>query len=145
MSGIYVKSLQIGNNAAEVGQLLWQPELTIYYNQDFMNSYFKNSNKQITEVCQMIAADDKLANGFNSIGFSQGGQFLSVINSILTCVYVNCFRRALVQRCPNVTMFNLISVGGQHQGVYGFPRCLGENETVCNIVRDMLNLGVYDK
>ena len=51
--------------------------------------------------------------------------------------------RALVQRCSNVTMFNLISVGGQHQGVYGFPRCLGDNETVCNVVRDMLNLGAY--
>lgn len=55
------------------------------------------------------------------------------------------FRRALVQRCPNVTMYNLISVGGQHQGVYGLPKCLGENETVCNVVRDMLNVGAYDK
>ena len=50
-----------------------------------------------------------------------------------------------MQRCSNITMFNLISVGGQHQGVYGFPRCLGENETVCNVVRDMLNLGAYNK
>ncbi|XP_065882733.1 palmitoyl-protein thioesterase 1-like [Dysidea avara] len=111
VSGIYVKSLRIGNNFVE----------------DFMNSYFKNVNKQITEVCKMIGEDEKLSNGFNAIGFSQGGQFL----------------RALVQRCSNVTMFNLISVGGQHQGVYGFPRCLGDNETVCNVVRDMLNLGAY--
>ena len=27
----------------------------------------------------MIGEDDKLSSGFNSIGFSQGGQFLSVI------------------------------------------------------------------
>ena len=93
----------------------------------------------------MIVEDDKLSNGFNSIGFSQGGQFLSVINLVPIFVLVIYFRRALVQRCPNITMFNLISVGGQHQGVYGFPRCLGENETVCNIVRDMLNYGAYDK
>lgn len=45
-----------------------------------MNSYFKNSNKQITEVCQMIGEDDKLSGGFNAIGFSQGGQFLLVNN-----------------------------------------------------------------
>ena len=43
-----------------------------------MNSYFKNVNKQITEVCQMIGEDKNLTNGFNAIGFSQGGQFLSV-------------------------------------------------------------------
>jgi len=43
-----------------------------------MNSYFKNVNKQITEVCKMINEDEKLSNGFNAIGFSQGGQFLLV-------------------------------------------------------------------
>ena len=34
--------------------------------------------------------------------------------------------RALVQRCPTVKVYNLISVGGQHQGVYGFPNCPAE-------------------
>ena len=31
---------------------------------------------QITEVCDMLSSDSKLANGFNAMGFSQGGQFL---------------------------------------------------------------------
>ena len=31
---------------------------------------------QITEACDMLAADEKLSNGFNAMGFSQGGQFL---------------------------------------------------------------------
>lgn len=41
-------------------------------------------------------------------------------------------------------MKNLVSVGGQHQGVYGFPRCPVEKFTaVCNYVRQLLNLGAY--
>jgi palmitoyl-protein thioesterase len=41
-------------------------------------------------------------------------------------------------------MRNLISVGGQHQGVYGFPRCpYDELKSVCDYVRRLLNLGAY--
>ena len=53
------------------------------------------------------------------------------------------YRRAVVQRCGTVKIHNLLSVGGQHQGVYGFPRCPGENETICELVRKFLNMGVY--
>lgn len=60
--------------------------------------------------------------------FSQGGQFL----------------RAVAQRCPNPPMLNLISIGGQHQGVFGFPRCPGDNVTICNYVRELLRFGVYE-
>lgn len=28
-------------------------------------------------------------------------------------------------------------------GVYGFPRCPGDNITLCNFVREMLNYGAY--
>ena len=59
-----------------------------------------NANEQIDNVCAQVKADPKLKNGYNSVGFSQGGQFL----------------RALAQRCPDPPMMNLISVGGQHQG-----------------------------
>jgi len=60
--------------------------------------------------------------------FSQGGQFL----------------RAIAQRCPSPPMLNLISVGGQHQGVFGFPRCPGDNITVCNYIRELLRFGAYE-
>jgi palmitoyl-protein thioesterase len=60
--------------------------------------------------------------------FSQGGQFL----------------RAIAQRCPSPPMLNLISIGGQHQGVFGFPRCPGDNVTICNYVRELLRFGVYE-
>jgi palmitoyl-protein thioesterase len=79
------------------------------------------------QVCEMIANDPALQNGFNAIGFSQGGQFL----------------RAVAQRCPSPRMRNLITVGSQHQGVFGFPNCPGEINFYCDIVRDLLNYGVY--
>ncbi|XP_033123697.1 palmitoyl-protein thioesterase 1-like [Anneissia japonica] len=109
--GIYVHSLRIGNNIEE----------------DTLNGFLMNTNDQIDMACDMIAKDPKLANGYNSMGFSQGGQFL----------------RAVAQRCPKPPMHNLISVGGQHQGVYGFPRCPGNNLTLCDYVRKLLNIGAY--
>ncbi|XP_013417210.1 palmitoyl-protein thioesterase 1-like [Lingula anatina] len=109
--GIYVRSLMIGDNVAD----------------DTMNGFLLNSNKQVDMVCKKIASDPKLQNGYNAMGFSQGGQFL----------------RAVAQRCPTPPMNNLISIGGQHQGVYGFPRCPGDNSTICDYVRKLLNLGAY--
>ena len=37
----------------------------------------------------------------------------------------------------------MISIGGQHQGVYGLPKCIGVNHTVCEYIREMLDIGVY--
>uniref|UniRef100_A0A2K6CPA1 Palmitoyl-protein thioesterase 1 n=1 Tax=Macaca nemestrina TaxID=9545 RepID=A0A2K6CPA1_MACNE len=81
--GIYVLSLEIGKTLME----------------DVENSFFLNVNSQVTTVCQTLAKDPKLQQGYNAMGFSQGGQFL----------------RAVAQRCPSPPMINLISVGGQHQ------------------------------
>lgn len=55
------------------------------------------------------------------------------------------FRRAVAQRCPSPPMRNLISVGGQHQGVYGLPHCPGQSSTLCDYVRKLLNVGAYIK
>ena len=38
--------------------------------------FFANMNDVITDVCKKLASDKKLQNGYNSVGFSQGGQFL---------------------------------------------------------------------
>lgn len=110
--GIYIHSIQMGNN----------------FEEDFLDGFFKNVNDQVSEVCDKLASDGNLTNGFNAMGFSQGGQFL----------------RALVQRCDKVKVHNLISVGGQHQGVFGFPRCPGDNSTICEEVRRLLNIGAYN-
>ena len=51
-------------------------------------------------MCNALAKDPLLKEGYNAVGFSQGGQFL----------------RGLAQKCPEPPMKHLISVGGQHQG-----------------------------
>merc|ERR1712095_58618 len=107
----YVLSLKIG--------------LTII--DDTINGFLKPVDKQIEMVCQQLAEDPELQNGYNAIGFSQGGQFL----------------RAVAQRCPQPPMKNLITFGAQHQGVFGFPNCPGEMDPFCDIVRDLLNYGAY--
>ncbi|KAG8192029.1 hypothetical protein JTE90_025295 [Oedothorax gibbosus] len=91
------------------------------------NSFTMNVNDQVTMACNQISSDATLKGGYNAIGFSQGGQFL----------------RAVAQRCPHPPMKNLVSFGGQHQGVYGFPRCPAESLKVCDYVRRILNEGAY--
>ncbi|XP_048414249.1 palmitoyl-protein thioesterase 1 [Stegostoma tigrinum] len=109
--GIYVLSLEIGTSIAE----------------DIENSFFMNVNDQVELVCNILSKDKKLQNGYNAMGFSQGGQFL----------------RAVAQRCPSPAMLKLVTFGGQHQGVYGLPRCPGETSQICNLIRKMLNVGAY--
>uniref|UniRef100_A0A8C1CCP0 Palmitoyl-protein thioesterase 1 n=1 Tax=Cyprinus carpio carpio TaxID=630221 RepID=A0A8C1CCP0_CYPCA len=95
--------------------------------QDTENSFFMDVNEQVSFVCDQLAQDPKLKGGYNAMGFSQGSQFL----------------RGVVQRCPDPPMKNLISVGGQHQGVFGLPRCPGESSHICDWIRKMLNSGAY--
>ncbi|KAM4872314.1 palmitoyl-protein thioesterase 1 [Thomomys bottae] len=111
--GIYVLSLEIGKTIEE----------------DVENSFFLNVNTQVSTVCQILAKDPNLQQGYNAMGFSQGGQFL----------------RAVAQRCPSPPMINLVSLGGQHQGVYGLPRCPGESSHICDFIRKTLNAGAYSK
>merc|ERR1719220_3146261 len=86
-----------------------------------------NINSQISLACERIHADPALANGYNAVGFSQGGLFF----------------RGLAQRCPLPKIKNLVSIGGPQQGVYGLPKCLGENHIICDYVRRLLNYGAY--
>lgn len=58
--GVYVLSLEIGGDLVR----------------DFESGYFIHPNKQVEEVCDTISKNTKLSNGFNAIGFSQGGLFL---------------------------------------------------------------------
>jgi len=94
---------------------------------DEINSYLMNVNDQIDFVCKKLKADTNLTHGFNAMGFSQGGQFL----------------RAYIERCNDPPVYNYLSVGGQHQGIFGFPKCLGNNTALCETVRKLLDLGAY--
>ncbi|KAF3819978.1 hypothetical protein GH733_015487 [Mirounga leonina] len=116
--------------AAPLPLVIWHGmEIGKTLTEDVENSFFLNVNSQVTTVCQILAKDPKLQQGYNAMGFSQGGQFL----------------RAVAQRCPSPPMINLISVGGQHQGVYGLPRCPGESSHICDLIRKTLNAGAYNK
>ncbi|KOC58883.1 Palmitoyl-protein thioesterase 1, partial [Habropoda laboriosa] len=94
---------------------------------DVEHSYFGDINEQVEEVSQRLSQNEHLKNGFNAIGFSQGAQFL----------------RAVVQRHPNISIKNLISLGGQHQGVFGLPRCGSAKRNVCRYINRMIKYGAY--
>ncbi|GMT19500.1 hypothetical protein PFISCL1PPCAC_10797, partial [Pristionchus fissidentatus] len=108
--GVYMYSVQLGNSAM----------------QDREKGFLANMNDEIAGICAKIASDPNLGGGYNSIGLSQGGQFL----------------RAVAERCPNPPMKNLVSLGGQHQGVYGLPHCIGDTP-VCDGIRELLDKGAY--
>lgn len=51
-------------------------------------------------------------------------------------------RRGLIQRCAAAKVINFISLGGQHQGVFGVPKCTAER-LICRFYRFVLNLCAY--
>lgn len=94
---------------------------------DLESGYFANVNEEVATACRLISSDPELRGGYHAIGFSQGGQFL----------------RAVAQRCPEPRMKNLITLGAQHQGVNALPRCSGSNQTLCALMRKIMNFGAY--
>ncbi|XP_002061149.3 palmitoyl-protein thioesterase 1 [Drosophila willistoni] len=111
-NGTYVYSLKIGGNIVL----------------DYESGFFIHPNKQVDYACKRLAQDKRLANGYNAIGFSQGGQFL----------------RAVAQRCPEPPMRTLISLGGQHQGVFGLPKCPTLSTSTCESISKLLNVAAYE-
>ncbi|KAI5814817.1 Alpha/Beta hydrolase protein [Pyronema omphalodes] len=59
---------------------------------------------QISSVCSQLQQDPALSQGFNALGFSQGGQFL----------------RGLIQSCPGLKPRTLVTMGSQHNGISKF-------------------------
>ena len=97
--------------------------------QDSSNSILMNANDQVMYVCNMIRSDPNLSGGYNALGISQGGLLM----------------RGVAQRCPQLPIRNLITLGSPHQGVFGIPECratLG-SFALCEIVRRLLTQGAY--
>ncbi|KAI9091302.1 Alpha/Beta hydrolase protein, partial [Phlyctochytrium arcticum] len=111
LPGVYVHSIRIGENRDE----------------DRQHSFFDRIDRQIQEVCQQLKADEALKDGFNAIGFSQGGQFL----------------RAYVQYCNDPPVHNLITYGAQHAGVSEWPGCRDKGDINCSLARALLLRGAY--
>lgn len=111
LEGVYVKNIQIGENE----------------NEDRDHTFMDNSNRQIDEVCKKLAQDENLVDGFNAIGFSQGGLFL----------------RAYVERCNNPPVYNLITFGSPHNGVGEVPKCGDKSDYICHVASSLIRRGVY--
>lgn len=74
-------------------------------NTDMMSGFIGSINSQVEDICNELAAIPELKDGFNALGFSQGGLFL----------------RAYVQRCNSPHVNNLITFGSAHGGVSSLP------------------------
>ncbi|KAF8502206.1 Alpha/Beta hydrolase protein [Russula emetica] len=69
-----------------------------------------------------------LSDGFDAIGFSQGGQFL----------------RAYIERYNDPPIRNLITFGSQHMGISDTPSCK-PYDLPCNLARNALRAGAYSE
>jgi palmitoyl-protein thioesterase len=108
---VYIKSVRIGDTSGE----------------DKLKSLSTHPFKQVDQVCREIRNDERLKDGFNAIGLSQGGLFL----------------RALVQICPHPKIRNLITLASPHQGVYSYPQCSKYFGALCMFVMNSLNNIAY--
>lgn len=79
------------------------------------------------QVCRQLQEIPQLDKGFNALGFSQGGLFL----------------RALVQKCPTVKVFKLITFGSPHHGTSDVPNCIDSTDLNCSLMRSIVRNGVY--
>lgn len=70
----------------------------------FDDSVLLPMNTQVDIFCQQIRMDEKLVQGFNLLGVSQGGLIV----------------RAAVERC-SLPVYNLITLVGPNEGVFGVP------------------------
>jgi len=85
--------------------------------EDRRNGFLMPVYDQIAMACDIIKNDPMLKDGYHGLGFSQGSQFL----------------RGVAQTCPG--MVNLVSIDGQHQGVFGFPGCNPDRFEFCETLR----------
>lgn len=111
LPGIHIVSVKIGDTAE----------------QDQNASFFDQISRQVDLVCETLAQDPLLVNGFNAMGFSQGGLFL----------------RAYVQRCNNPPVRNLLTFGSPHGGVAAAPGCMDDSNFKCKLMRSVIKNGVY--
>uniref|UniRef100_A0A0P4WNN5 Palmitoyl-protein thioesterase 1 n=1 Tax=Scylla olivacea TaxID=85551 RepID=A0A0P4WNN5_SCYOL len=69
--------------------------------------------------------------------------FFGICHMMVMAIVVH--RRAVAERCPNPSMKNLVTLGGQHEGVFGLPSCPSSpsESRFCEYVRKLLNYGSY--
>jgi palmitoyl-protein thioesterase len=93
---------------------------------DQRKSFFGNATEEVEYVCNQLANVTELQNGFNAIGFSQGGLFL----------------RAYVERCNNPPMRTLATFGTPHNGIADLPPCRS-NDFFCKTRNNLLKTQIW--
>ncbi|KAJ7647520.1 palmitoyl-protein thioesterase [Roridomyces roridus] len=130
----------LGDSATSKGMLEFAQEIrgvhpgifihSVYLDEDLDKDrragFYGNVNEQVEAAAEQISAIPELADGFNALGFSQGGQFL----------------RAYVERFNSPPVHNLITFGSQHTGVSDVGVC-GPRDLLCQIARRATKAGVY--
>ncbi|KAI8372386.1 palmitoyl protein thioesterase, partial [Blakeslea trispora] len=111
--GVYVHSIRIGDNADE----------------DHKAGFFGRIAEQVDRVCDELVKIPELQNGFNAVGFSQGGLFL----------------RAYIERCSRPKVHRLITFGSPHSGVSDIPNCMSPRDFTCKLMRTMVRGNVYSE
>ncbi|KAF8629203.1 hypothetical protein AX17_005788 [Amanita inopinata Kibby_2008] len=110
--GIFIHSIYIDDDAEK----------------DRRAGFYGNVNEQIQLVANQLATIPQLQNGFDAVGFSQGGQFL----------------RAYVERFNEPPVNNLITFGSQHMGISDLPLCR-QYDFICQVARRTARKAVYGK
>jgi len=130
----------LGDSATSPGMLRFADEIktvhpgifihSIYIDEDLEKDkragFYGNVNEQVQLVSEQISAIPELQDGFDAIGFSQGGQFL----------------RAYVERYNSPPIHNLITFGSQHTGISDIPAC-GPRDFLCQVARRATKSAVY--
>ncbi|KAF5389369.1 hypothetical protein D9757_004374 [Collybiopsis confluens] len=93
---------------------------------DRQAGFYGNVNAQVESVSLQLAAIPQLQDGFDAIGFSQGGQFL----------------RAYVERFNTPPVHNLLCFGSQHMGISDIPQCR-PYDFLCQAARRATRQTVY--
>ncbi|KAH6914175.1 palmitoyl-protein thioesterase [Coprinopsis sp. MPI-PUGE-AT-0042] len=88
--------------------------------------FYGNVDEQVALVAEQLSSIPELQEGFDAIGFSQGGQFL----------------RAYVERYNSPKMHNLITFGSQHMGISDIPLC-ARFDFLCQVARRATKAAVY--
>ncbi|KAG7717720.1 hypothetical protein KL930_000088 [Ogataea haglerorum] len=90
-------------------------------------SFLGDLNTQIRDVCDQLNSIPELENGFNAVGFSQGGLFL----------------RSAMELC-DLPIKALITYGSPHNGVTDLPPC-PEDNWLCKRRNSILKKQIYNE
>jgi hypothetical protein len=95
---------------------------------DTLATFLIDMNANIDNLNAAIAADPKLAGGFNAIGLSQG----------------NLMIRGYMQRYNAPVVANHLSIHGPLAGVAGIPMCALPGNSFCQLISDVLGDLAYN-